>query len=137
MQGRDHMSVHPVTILQDVDYKVALELMQDRSLHHVPVLDSSHKLVGIVTERDLLLAAIQYLQSAIEVSEVMHRNVVTATPDMPLAEAAKLLAKNKIGGLPVVDSLGSVVGVITETDVLKAFIAVLNSRPSPELAMGV
>lgn len=133
MRVCDHMSTHPVTVRQDADYKIALKLMQDYSLHHIPVLDISDGLVGIVTERDLLLAAMHYLQSAIEVSEVMHRNVVTATPDMPIAEAANLLADNKIGGLPVVDSVGCVIGVITETDILKAFIDVLRNSAHSEL----
>ena len=63
-------------------------LMQEHALHHVPVLDAGRKLVGIVAERDLLLAATRHLQSAIEVGDVMHRNVTTARPDMPIAEAA-------------------------------------------------
>ena len=132
MRVCDHMSIHPVTVRQDADYKIALKLMQDYSLHHIPVLDLGHNLVGIVTERDLLLAAMQYLQSAIEVSEVMHRNVITATPEMGIAEAAALLANNKIGGLPVVDRLGCVIGVITETDILRAFTKVLKNCAHPE-----
>ena len=125
MLVRDRMSTHPVTINADADYKTALKLMQDRALHHVPVLDSENRLVGIVAERDLLLAAMHYLQAAIEISEVMHRNVVTATPDMPITEAALLMVNNKIGGLPVMDGNQRVVGVITETDIFRAFVDIL------------
>ena len=72
--------------------------------------------LGIAAERDLLLAAARYLQASVEVSEVMHRGVVTATPDMPVAEAADLMVSNRIGGLPVVDK-GRLLGIITEADV--------------------
>jgi len=122
MLVRDRMSAHPVTIGHDADYKVALKLMEQHRLHHVPVLDARRKLVGIVAERDLLLAATRHLQSAIEVAEVMHPNVTTATLDMPIAEAATLMADNRIGGLPVVDENECVVGVITETDIFRAFV---------------
>ena len=122
MLVRDRMSTQPVTIRSDADYKAALMLMQEHALHHVPVLDGARKLVGIVAERDLLLAATRHLQSAIEVAEVMHPNVTTATLDMPIAEAATLMADNRIGGLPVVDENECVVGVITETDIFRAFV---------------
>jgi acetoin utilization protein AcuB len=116
------MSPHPVTIRNDADYKSALRLMQEHALHHVPVLDAGNRLVGIVAERDLLLAATQHLHSAIEVGEVMHRDVVTATTDMPIVDAARLMADRRIGGLPVVDGGDKVVGVITETDIFRAFV---------------
>ena len=122
MLVRDRMSTHPVTIRSDADYKAALTLMQEHALHHVPVLDAARKLVGIVAERDLLLAATRYLQSAIEVGDVMHKNVTTASPDMPIAEAATLMVEYRIGGLPVVDGDENVIGVITETDIFRAFV---------------
>lgn len=122
---RQHMSVPPITIRTDADYKVALALMQEHAVHHVPVLDSDGGLVGILAERDLLLAASLYLQSRVDVADVMHRDVVTVTPDTPLEQAAALLARHKIGGLPVVGGDGAVVGVITETDMLVALMDAL------------
>lgn len=124
MLVRDRMSAHPVTIRSDADYKSALKLMAEHDLHHVPVLDGHRKLVGIVAERDLLLAASQHLASTIEVGEVMHRDVATATRDMPIAEAATLMVDRRIGGLPVVDAEQQVIGVITETDILRAFVEI-------------
>lgn len=122
MLVRDRMSAHPVTVRSDADYKTALRLMQQHALHHVPVLDDAKKLVGIVAERDLLLAATHHLQSVVEVGEVMHRNVVTTTRNAPIAEAAALMVEHRIGGLPVVDAKQKVVGVITETDIFRAFV---------------
>ena len=97
--------------------------MQEHALHHVPVLDDRENLVGIVAERDLLLAATHHLQAVVEVGEVMHRDVVTTTRDTPLAEAAALMVDHRIGGLPVLDAKQRVVGVITETDIFRAFVA--------------
>lgn len=123
MLVRDHMSARPVTIRSDADYKSALRLMEEHALHHVPVLDDKKHLVGIVAERDLLLAATHHMQAVIEVGEVMHRNVVTTTPKAPLSEAAALMVDHRIGGLPVLDARQRVVGVITETDIFRAFVA--------------
>ncbi len=122
MLVKDRMSERPVTVFHDTDYKAALAVMHDRALHHVPVLDADGKLVGIVAERDLLLAAMHYLQAKIEVGQVMHRDPVTTRPDASLAAAAALMVAHHIGGLPVVDDRQDVVGVITETDIFRAFV---------------
>ena len=86
-----------------------------------PVLDADGKLVGMAAERDLLIAATRFLQSNVDVGDVMHRGIVTATPGMRLAEAAKLMARERIGGLPVINHAGALVGIITEADILRAF----------------
>lgn len=125
---KDHMSVPPLTVRSDTDYKAALRLMQEHAVHHVPVLDAAGELTGILTERDLLIAAARYLQSGVDVADVMHRDVVTVTPETTLGRAAGLLASHKIGGLPVVDGHGKVVGVITETDMLIAFVEILGDE---------
>lgn len=122
MLVRNHMSTPAVTVLPDTDYKMALKVMQENALHHLPVVDAGGNLVGIAAERDLLLAAAHYLQSAVEVGDIMHRRVVTATPDMSVAEAALLMVDKRIGGLPVVDHAKQVVGIITETDLFKALV---------------
>ena len=92
-----------VTIASDADYKAALKLMQENALHHLPVVDADGNLVGMAAERDLLLAASHYLQSAVEIGDIMHRGVVTVPPEMPVSEAASLMIDKRIGGLPVVD----------------------------------
>jgi len=117
------MSAHPVTVKDGADYKVALQLMQDHSLHHIPVLDERENLVGIVAERDLLLAATHYMGAVVEVGAVMHRGAVTTTADTPVGEAATLMVDHRIGGLPVLDAGSRGVGVITETDIFRAFVA--------------
>jgi CBS-domain-containing membrane protein len=123
MLVRDLMSMPAVTIRSNEDYKAALTLMQEKSLHHLPVMDSDGELSGIAAERDLLIAATHYLQSPVEVGDVMHRGVVAVTPDTTAAKAAKLMVGQRIGSLPVVNGAGQVVGIVTETDILRAFAA--------------
>jgi acetoin utilization protein AcuB len=122
MLVRDYMTRRPFTLQIDSDYKAAIKLMQDCAIHHLPVVDAAGKLAGIVAERDLLLAALHYLGSGVDVGEVMHCDVVTTTPDQPVTDAALLMAGHAIGGLPVVDRTGRVVGIITETDIFRAFV---------------
>ena len=122
MMVRDHMSSPAMTVRTDDDYKSALKMMQEKSMHHLPVVDASGTLVGIAAERDLLLAAANYLQAGVEVGQIMHRGAITATADMSIVDVADLMVGNKIGGLPVMDA-GRLVGVITETDVFKALAA--------------
>jgi acetoin utilization protein AcuB len=86
------------------------------------VLDDKQRLVGIVAERDLLLAATHHMQAVVEVGEVMHRDVVTTTRNTPITEAAALMVDHHIGGLPVLDARRKVIGVITETDIFHAFV---------------
>lgn len=121
MRVRDCVSAHPISVNARDDYKYAVEVMEHHTLRHLPVLDEHEHLIGILAERDLLLAARHYLNCAVEVEEVRHRNVVTATPDMPLDEAALLMAKHHISGLPMVDSNDTVVGIITESDIFRTF----------------
>ena len=125
MQVRERMSAPAVTISSDTDYRQALQMMQGQGVHHLPVLNEHQHLVGIITERDLLLAAARYMNTPLEVEEIMQKVVVTIDPEASVAEAAVLLVSNKIGGLPVVDSMGYVVGVITETDLLHSFVEML------------
>ena len=124
-QVRARMSAPPITVQADSSYQRALRLMDDHRLHHLPVVNDTGLLVGIVTERDLLLAAAHYGTADIEVAEIMHKGALTASPEMTIAQAAQLMLQKRIGGLPVVDAQQQVIGVITETDLLKAFVEML------------
>lgn len=121
MLVRDLMSKPAITIRANQDYKTALALMQEKSLHHLPVVNAEGGLSGMAAERDLLIAATHYLQSPVEVGDVMHRGVTAVTPETTAAKAARLMLNQRIGSLPVVNAAGEVIGIVTETDVLKAF----------------
>jgi CBS domain-containing protein len=127
MQIREHMSPAPITITADIDVHAALRLLQEHAVRRLPVTDASGRVLGIVTERDLLLAVSHYLSIPIEVETIMTRPVVATTPDAPLAEAAMLMVNHKIGGLPIVDTDQQLVGIITESDIFRAFVGMLGA----------
>ena len=107
--------------------------MRERQFRRLPVVDKEGQLVGIVSRRDLPCASPSpavplstfeqhYLLRALPVREVMSTAVIATTPDTPIEDAARSMVGNKIGGLPVVDEQYCVVGIITETDILKTFV---------------
>jgi acetoin utilization protein AcuB len=138
MLVRERMSTKPVTITADVSITEALRVMRENQVRRLPVLDSEGRMVGIVSEKDLLYASpspatslsiyeMHYLLSRLRVTEMMTTDVITVTPDTPLEEAARIMADNKIGGLPVMEE-GRLVGIITETDIFKVFLELLGAR---------
>jgi acetoin utilization protein AcuB len=127
MQVREHMSRAPITISADADVHVALRLLQEGAVRRLPVTDAGGRVLGIVTERDLLLAVSHYLNIPVEVETIMTRPVVATMPSTPLAEAAMLMVNHKIGGLPVVDTDQQLVGIITESDIFRAFVGMLGA----------
>ncbi len=138
MLVRERMSTKPVTISADVSITEALRVMRRNQVRRLPVLDREGKMVGIVSEKDLLYASpspatslsiyeMHDLLSRLRVSELMTTDLITVTPDIPLEEAARIMADNKIGGLPVMEN-GNLVGIITETDVFKVFLELLGAR---------
>jgi CBS domain-containing protein len=121
MLVRERMSHPAVTIRQDADFQQALQLMQSKRLRRLPVVDAKDRLIGIVVERDLLMAATRFIGSHVELADFMTKNVVTATPDMSLTQVAKTMLDMRIGGLPVIEN-GDVVGIITESDIFRRFV---------------
>jgi len=132
------MSRHPITVRHDVGIDKALNVMRDNKVRRLPVINRQGALVGIVSEKDLLLASpspatslsiyeLHYLLAKMTVSEVMTRDVITVTEYTPLEEAARIMVDNKIGGLPVMRD-DKLVGIITETDLFKIFIELLGAR---------
>ena len=130
---RDRMSSPAITVAPDTPFQDALQQMHDHGFRRLLVVDPKGNLVGIVSERDLLHAApssattlsiweVHYLLWKIQVRELMTKDVITTTPDTPIEDAASLMVTNKIGGLPVIDVNGNVVGVITETDIFRTFV---------------
>ncbi len=137
MRVSERMSAPAITISPELSHHSALRLMQEHSMHHLPVVGADGQLLGIVAERDLLLAVAHYVQNPVEVAEVMKRDVVTVAPEMSLTEAASLMVRNKIGGLPVLGPDGRVVGVITETDIFATFVAMAEAGQAFSIARGV
>lgn len=143
MQVRDFMKVSPISVSPTTPVAEARDLMQRRRIRHLLVLDGV-RLVGIVTDRDIRLNLpspatslsiweINYLLAKLTVGEVMTRSVITIRPDRPVVEAVRLMLEHRIGALPVTED-GRVIGIITETDLLRAFDRVLAENTEPTLA---
>ncbi len=128
----DRMTPNPVTISPDTTVTAAQEMMKNNRFRRLPVMDGE-KLVGWVTEEDLRQVApssattlsvyeINYLLAKLKIVDVMIKDVIVVKADAPIEEAALLMLQYKIGGMPVLDADEKVVGVVTETDIFKAFL---------------
>jgi acetoin utilization protein AcuB len=132
------MTRNPVTIRDDEGIDEGLHLMRERRVRRLPVLNAAGNMVGIVSDHDLLHAApspattlsvheLHYLLAKLKIRQVMSSPVITVTEDTPLEEAARIMADNKIGGLPVLRD-ARLVGIITETDIFKVLLMLLGAR---------
>jgi CBS-domain-containing membrane protein len=127
MQVKKHMSAPAITVRADSDYRMAFDVMRERGVHHLPVVDADGHLVGIVAQRDMLIAATRHQNAPVEMAEVMRRPVISTKADLQIVEAARLMMNQKIGCLPVVDAEATVLGVITESDLFEVFVRMLSS----------
>jgi acetoin utilization protein AcuB len=127
----DCMTRGVAMIYADALARGAVEMMRTRRIRHLPVLDREDGLVGIVTDRDLRQVLFDPVMQAragaladalktVRVRDVMTWAVLTVQPETPLRDAARLMHERKVGALPVVSG-GRVVGILSETDVLKTF----------------
>ena len=131
------MTANVITATPDSSIAEALAVTRANRIRHLPVVENG-RLVGLVTDRDLRLAlppawATEHeeLMAALNqrrISEVMVRDIRTATPDMPIEEAAKMLYTHRIGCVPVLDADGTLVGILSETDLLRAFTELFGAQ---------
>jgi acetoin utilization protein AcuB len=133
----ERMSRPVISVSPDNPINEVLAMFRNEHIRRAPVMKDG-KLVGIVSERDLLNASpssattlsvweLNYLISKVTIKNVMSKKVITVDVDTPIEEAAKIMADKKIGGLPVV-SAGKVVGMITETDLFKILLELMGAR---------
>ncbi len=133
----ERMSRPVISITRDMPIHDALALFKKEKIRRAPVLKDG-KLIGIISDKDLLNASpsqatslsvweMNYMLSKITVKEVMTREVLTVQADTPIEEAARIMADNKIGGVPVMKA-DKVVGMITETDLFKIFLELMGAR---------
>ena len=131
MRVKDLINGPPITIGPDTPVLEARRVMQTRAIRHLLVVDDD-RLVGIVTDRDIRLNMpspatalsvweVNYLLARLTVREVMTRSVIVVDPERDARQAAALLVTERIGALPVLDG-ECLVGIVTETDFLRAFV---------------
>ena len=128
---KDLMTPNPITTGPDTSVVEARQLMVEKRIRHLLVTEGP-KLLGIITDRDIRLNLpspatslsvweINYLLARMTVASAMTTSVVIVSPRHDAKEAALLMLDHKIGALPVVDG-GRLLGIITETDLLRAFV---------------
>jgi acetoin utilization protein AcuB len=137
MRIRDMMTKNPITVESEALVWDAQKIMKENNIRRLPVVDKG-KLVGIITKHDLLEASpspatslsifeLNYLLSKMKVKDIMKKNPVTITPDTPFEEALRLGQEKKIGAFPVVDN-GKLVGITTESDIIRFLTRVLGLK---------
>jgi len=121
------ISVSPTASLFEAD-----EMMREHGIRRLPVVDHG-KVVGIVTKGDIREASpsdasalsvweVNYLIAKLTISKVMTKTVLTIAPDVDVIDAADIMLNKKVSGLPVIDSAGNLVGIITESDIFRMLV---------------
>lgn len=137
---REKIQRNPVTISSEASFYEARNLIHEKGVRHLPVVDKNNMLVGIVTDRDIREAApsdatllsvqeLNYLLGKLKVSSFMtpKDKLVTITPDTLIEEAVQLMHDNKIGCLPVLEQ-GKLYGLFTETDALDHLVDIFGFK---------
>lgn len=140
------MTASPVTVKPQDSVETVLKLLEERGVSGLPVVNETEKVVGIVSETDLLfrerpirmplyltfLGSVIYLESldkfdqqlkkslGMLVQDVMTPEPITVTPNTPISQAANLMLEKRINRLPVVDEASKLVGIITRNDLVRA-----------------
>ena len=127
MTVADVMTRQLVTIGPETSCEKAERLMEEHRVRHLPVVDAG-RLVGMVTDRDARS------RGGDAVARIMTANPVTVTARMRVEHAARLMLEGHFGSLPVVDG-GALVGIVTYTDLLHAFVRVIETATEDRIAI--
>lgn len=136
MLVKHRMTPDPVSVRPSDTLAHALKLTREHRVRHLPVVEGG-EIVGIVSDRDIRLAMPSPLAvpdperaaflEGTAVADIMAREVITVGPFDTVEDAAVLLHRHRVGSVPVVDALGRLLGILTETDILHAFVEILGS----------
>ena len=121
MKIKSLMIVNPVTVTENTSIQNAIELMKEKGFRHLPVVSKEMKLKGFITLSDLKQGLIPAMVGDLTLLDLMINDPITVAPDDDLETAARLIYEHKISGMPVVVN-DKLVGIITESDILRAFI---------------
>lgn len=148
MLVKQRMSRDPITVTPDDPLAHAMQLTRTHRIRHLPVVGGNGRLAGILSDRDIRLAMPSPLTvedaeradflNRTPVAAVMTRRVITVEPTETIENAAKQLYRHRIGSLPVVDTDGRLQGILTETDILHAFVQILGgTEPSSRIEIAL
>ena len=142
---KDVMSTHVIAVRQRAGYKEMAAMLHDQRVSAFPVIDDDNRVIGVVSETDLLTKEAlegtvpwtlrslprQHVRSQVNgvtAAELMTKPVVTIGPDKPVTDAARLMFNMRVKRLPVVSDDGTLIGIVTRSDVLSVY-----SRPDAEI----
>ncbi|HWQ40404.1 MAG TPA: CBS and ACT domain-containing protein [Desulfosporosinus sp.] len=138
MYVRQFMTSQVFTVSPEESIADTMALMREKKIHKLPVIYKD-KLVGFVTDGDLRevspspattlsIFELNYLIAKTPIREVAVKKVITCRPETQIEDAALLMREHNIDGLPVLDDEGNLVGIITGTDILDAFLDIMGFR---------
>jgi CBS-domain-containing membrane protein len=142
---RDVMSTHVIAVRLRAGYKEMAAMLRDQRVSAFPVVDDDNKVIGVVSETDLLTKEalegtvpstlqgltgqrVQSQVSGVTAADLMTRPAVTIGPDRPVTDAARLMFDRRVKRLPVVSDDGTLIGIVTRSDVLSVY-----SRPDTDI----
>jgi len=124
MKIQTYMVENPISIRENTSIRTAIKLMKENRIRHLPVVTGERILAGWLTLADLKQGLMPSMLSDVSLSDLVNRNPITVAPDDEIEEAAKIIYARKISGMPVVEG-EKMVGVITESDIFRAFIEMM------------
>jgi acetoin utilization protein AcuB len=138
MLVKERMTLHPLTMEPTASITEAHRYMKENNIRHLPIVRKDGRLVGLVTRETLMQAMpssvttlsiweMNYALNKVKVSNAMVRDVITVEEDVSIEKAAHIMAENKIGCLLVMRD-GSLVGIITDTDMLSTLMELMGAR---------
>jgi len=138
MLVKERMTLHPLTMEPTASITEAHRYMRENNIRHLPIVDKRNRLAGLVTRETLLQAMpssvttlsiweMNYALNKLKVRDVMVKDVITVEEDVSIEKAARIMAENKIGCLPVMRGK-ALVGIITDTDMLSTLMELMGAR---------
>jgi acetoin utilization protein AcuB len=138
MLVKERMTLHPLTMEPTASITEVHRYMRENNIRHLPIVDKRNRLAGLVTRETLLQAMpssvttlsiweMNYALNKLKVRDVMVKDVVTVEEDMSIEKAARIMAENKIGCLPVMRG-EALVGIVTDTDMLSTLMELMGAR---------
>lgn len=121
MKIKAMMVPNPITVTAKHTIEQAVELMKINAIRHLPVVNKTNNLIGLLTLADLKQALIPSMLGELTLTDMIIKSPITVSPDDDIEIAAQIIYKHKVGGLPVTRGK-RLVGIITESDLLRAFI---------------
>ena len=138
MLVKERMTLHPLTMEPTASITEAHRYMRENNIRHLPIVDKRNRLAGLVTRETLLQAMpssvttlsiweMNYALNKLKVRDVMVKDVITVEEDVSIEKAARTMAENKIGCLPVMRG-EALVGIVTDTDMLSTLMELMGAR---------